>query len=149
MTIALGSEHAGAEYRARLAEWLKNKGIDVLEVAEGEKLSGYPAVAENVALKVVEKKADFGILICGTGIGMCMAAGKVPGVRAAVCTDSYMGRMAKQHNNANIIIFGSRVVGFEDMLDILDTFMSTEYEGGRHEARLASLGELESKYLKS
>ena len=79
---------------------------------------------------------------------MCMAAGKIPGIRAALCTDSYMGAMAKKHNNANMLVFGSRVVGFENMVHILETFFSESYEGGRHDARLGSLKALEEKYTK-
>lgn len=148
LKIAVGSEHAGAEYRAQLVLELRNRGMDVAEICENEMLQGYPAVAEATALFVVEHKADLGILICGTGIGMCMAAGKIPGIRAALCTDSYMGRMAKKHNNANMIIFGSRVIGYANMIDILDTFLNETYEGGRHEARLAALHEVEAKYSK-
>ncbi len=146
--IAIGSEHAGAEYRERLAEILKQQGDEVTEIAERDGLSGYPAVAEKTALLVTQKKVELGILICGTGIGMNMAAGKIPGIRAALCTDSYMGTMAKKHNNANVLVFGSRVVGFENMLHILETFRKESYEGGRHEKRLGALKNLEEKYLK-
>lgn len=146
MTFAVGSEHAGAEYRERLCQWLRAEGHTVLETGETPELTGYPAVAQQVALNVTSGKAQLGVLICGTGIGMCMAAGKVPGIRAALCTDSYMGKMARRHNNANMLVFGSRVIGFEELLDILTTFLDTEYEGGRHDARLAALSDLEKTY---
>ena len=146
LRIVVGSEHAGADYRERLAKELKARGMEVCQVAESKELTGYPAVAEQVALQVVNHKADLGILLCGTGIGMSMAAGKIPGVRAALCTDSYMAQMAKKHNNANVLVFGSRVVGFQNMLHMLDTFLQETYEGGRHEPRLKALAELEEKY---
>lgn len=148
LRISIGSEHAGAEYRRRLVQDLRDRGMEVIEFCEDETLQGYPMVAEATALSVVNKNADLGILVCGTGIGMCMAAGKIPGIRAALCTDSYMGRMAKKHNNANMLIFGSRVIGYANMLDILDTFLNTTYEGGRHDARIAALHAVEAKYLK-
>ena len=149
LIIAVGSEHAGAQYGAELALRLRDMGHTVREFTESEQCSGYPAVAEKAALEVAGGAAQLGILICGTGIGMCMAASKIPGIRAALCTDSYMGRMAKMHNNANVLAFGSRVIGFEELMDILNTFLSCEYEGGRHVKRLESLELLERKYLKS
>lgn len=148
LKIVIGSEHAGAEYGAKLAEDLRDRGFDVTEIREDAAHQGYPAVAEEAARMVAQQQAELGILICGTGIGMCMAAGKVPGIRAALCTNAYMGRMARRHNNANMIVFGSRVIGYAHMLDILDTFLNETYEGGRHEARLAALHEVESKYTK-
>lgn len=148
MKIAVGSEHAGADYGARLARWLRGRGFEVREVCESESLTGYPAVAEAACLATVRGDCALTILICGTGIGMCMAAGKIPGVRAALCATSYMGKMAKMHNNANVLVFGSRVIGFESLLDILETFLDASYEGGRHEPRLADLARVEQKYLK-
>ncbi|MEG0750647.1 MAG: RpiB/LacA/LacB family sugar-phosphate isomerase [Oscillospiraceae bacterium] len=148
MKITVASEHAGADYRIRLGEWLTNQGIAVNEISETADIVGYPAVAEAAALSVVRGDCDLAIVICGTGIGVSMAAGKVPGTRVALCADTYMGRMAKEHNNANVLAFGSRVIGFENMLDIITAFLDTEYESGRHEARLVSLAEVEHRYLK-
>lgn len=147
--IIVGNEHAGLEYGLRLVDLLKQKGHEVEHIFESDKMIGYPAIAEVVADKVVNHENRLGILICGTGIGMCMAAGKVPGVRVALCTNTYMGRMAKQHNNANILAFGSRVIGFENMVDVIDTFLQTQYEGERHDARLEALMMLDKKYRKS
>ena len=148
LKISVGSEHAGNDYRIKLAKWLREAGHLVCEIHENNIISEYPEVAEKVALEVVEEKSDLGILICGTGIGMCMAASKIPGARVALCSDSYMGRMAKEHNNANILTFGSRVIGFENMLDIISTFINAEFTYGRHEMRLKKLQMLENKYLK-
>ena len=136
MKIVVGSEHAGAEYRAQLVRDLRDRGMDVTEICENEMLQGYPAVAEAAARLVTAGKVELGILICGTGI------------RAALCTDSYMGKMARRHNNANMLVFGSRVIGYANMMDILDTFLTETYEGGRHDARLAALREVESRYSK-
>lgn len=149
MKIAVGSEHAGENYRERLSALLKERGHEVIDIKETKDLTGYPAVAEKTAVCVTSKQADLGILICGTGIGMCMAAGKIPGIRAALCVDSFMGQMAKKHNNANMLVFGSRVIGFENMIHILDSFLNETYEGGRHDVRLEALKCLEEKYLKS
>ncbi len=147
MKIAVGSEHAGNDYRIRLLDWLEQHGYETVDVHETDSVSGYPAVAEKVCLKVNSSDCGLGILICGTGIGMCMAAGKIPGIRAALCTDSYMGRMAKEHNNANILAFGSRVIGFENLIDILQAFLHAEFQEGRHLQRLGNLTLLEEKYL--
>lgn len=148
LRFAVGSEHAGVSYRERLGALLRERGFEVFELAESEVLKGYPAVAEQIAKIVVSGEADIGIVICGTGIGMAMAAGKVPGTRVALCTDSYMAQMAKKHNNANILAFGSRVIGFENMIHMLDTFLAEKYEGGRHDVRLKALKQLEKKYVK-
>lgn len=147
MKIAIGSEHAGSAYAARLAAELRQRGHEVLEYGESGTMPGYPQIAERVCLELNDKRAELGILICGTGIGMCMAAGKMPGIRAALIADGYMAQMAKKHNNANVVVFGARVIGYEDMLFNLDVFLAEEYEGGRHDARLAALHELETKHM--
>lgn len=149
MNIVIGSEHAGAAYRSRLAAVLRERGCNVTEIAETADCSGYPAIAEQTCRAVIAAADTLGILICGTGIGMSMAAGKVPGVRAALCTDGYMAKMARQHNNANVLVFGARVIGFEDMLFCLEVFLREHYAGGRHDARLAALHRLEEKYCKA
>ncbi len=149
MKFMVGSEHAGVDYRIRLVNWLRDSGYSVTEVYENERFSEYPEIAEEVALSVIRKECDLGILLCGTGIGMCMAAGKIPGTRVALCTDAYMGKMAREHNNANILAFGTRVIGFEGMLNIIETFLAATYKGGRHELRLKKLASLESKYLRT
>jgi len=143
--FTVGAEHAGADYASRLAAWLENQGHEVHHIGETETLSGYPAVAEAACAEVLSGASDLTILICGTGIGMSMAANKVVGIRAALCTDAYMGKMAKMHNNANVLVFGSRVIGFEHMLDILSAFLNAEYEGGRHEPRVAALMALDDR----
>lgn len=146
LKITIGSEHAGAEYACRLAEWLQNAGHETKLIQETSELCEYPAIAQVVCNDVLHNRCSLAILICGTGIGMSMAAGKLPGIRAALCTNTYMGKMAKMHNNANVLVFGSRVIGFAHLLDILTAFMKADYEGGRHEARLKSLMELDSLY---
>lgn len=148
MTIAIGYEHAAVDYGKRLVDFMSSGYNKVLSVSEDKQHPSYPSIAEDVAKMVVSGKAEIGILICGTGIGMCMAAGKVPGIRAALCTDSYMGAMAKKHNNANILIFGSRVIGYENMLSVIETFCREKYEGGRHDARIKELMALDDKYKK-
>ena len=143
MKIVVGSEHAGAEYRAQLVRDLRDRGMDVTEICENEILQGYPAVAEAAARLVTAGKAELGVLICGTGIGMCMAAGKVPGIRAALCTDSYMGKMARRHNNANMLALAGGFIGNFEAEHIVDTFLTTEFEGGRHERRVNLVMDIE------
>lgn len=99
----------------------------------------YPDYGHAVARKVVAEECDLGIVMCGTGLGISIAANKVQGVRAALCTDSYVARMARMHNNANILAMGGRVVGVGLALDIVDTFLATEFEGGRHGLRVAKI----------
>ena len=136
LKIVVGSEHAGAEYRAQLVRDLRDRGMDVTEICENEMLQGYPAVAEAAARLITAGKAELGILICGTGIGISITANKVPGIRAALCTTELHARFTRLHNNANVLCLGARVTGVELALAIVDTFLSTEFEGGRHQRRI-------------
>ena len=128
--------------------WLGELGHDVIEIGETETEFGYPIIGEKTSLFVTQGKAEFGIVICGTGMGISMAAGKVPGIRVALCCDVYMGEMAKVHNNANMLAFGCRVLAFEKIQRIIDTYMSCAYGKGRHDERVQKLKETEERYLK-
>ena len=147
MRIGVGNDHAAVELREVIIEHLKNAGHEVFEFGakEGEKCD-YPVPGRDVAEAIVAGKLDKGVLICGTGIGISLAANKVPGIRAAVCSEPYSARVAALHNNAQIIAFGARVVGSEMAKMIVDTFLATEYEGGRHQNRLDIITEIEEKY---
>ena len=135
------------ELREIIIKYLKNAGHEVFEFGakEGEKCD-YPVPGRDVAEAIAAGKLDKGVLICGTGIGISLAANKVPGIRAAVCSEPYSAKMAALHNNAQIIAFGARVVGSEMAKMIVDTFLGTEYEGGRHQNRLDIITEIEEKY---
>lgn len=147
MRIGVGNDHAAVELREIIIKYLKNVGHEVFEFGakEGEKCD-YPVPGRDVAEAIAAGKLDKGVLICGTGIGISLAANKVPGIRAAVCSEPYSAKMAALHNNAQIIAFGARVVGSEMAKMIVDTFLSTEYEGGRHQNRLDIITEIEEKY---
>lgn len=147
MRIGFGNDHAGTELKKLLMEHLAGRGHEVIDFGakDGEK-ADYPVPAIAVAEAIIAKKIDKGVLICGTGIGISITANKVPGIRAAVCSEPYSARMTALHNNANIIAMGARVVGDEVAKMIVDEFFDTKYEGGRHEARLKMIAELEEKY---
>lgn len=147
MRIGVGNDHAAVELREIIIKYLKNAGHEVFEFGakESEKCD-YPVPGRDVAEAIAAGKLDKGVLICGTGIGISLAANKVPGIRAAVCSEPYSAKMAALHNNAQIIAFGARVVGSEMAKMIVDTFLSTEYEGGRHQNRLDIITEIEEKY---
>jgi ribose 5-phosphate isomerase B len=147
--IAIGSDQAGYEMKMQIMEHLESKGYQVNDVGSYSTESvHYPIYGEKVAQEVVSENAEFGIIICGTGIGISMAASKVPGIRCAVCTNSYMAKMAKQHNNANIIAIGARVVGLGVAIDMVDTFLDSQFLGGRHEIRVNLINEIDKKHRK-
>ena len=148
MKIVVGSDHGGFDLKEELRRRLTEEGHEVTDVGcHGERVD-YPDIARDLCAVVNGGGVDFGILCCGTGIGISMAANKVPGIRAAVCSEPYSARMARMHNDANIIAFGARVVGSEMARMIVDEFMAAQYEGGRHAARVALLTQLEEKYAK-
>lgn len=134
--IVIGSDHAGLELKALLVETLESKGYQVRDVgAHDEKSVDYPDYAKMVAETVAAENIK-GILICGTGQGMGMTANRHPGVRAAVCSNAYQVIMARKHNDANVLCMGQRVIGEGVALQLLDLFLETEFEGGRHQRRV-------------
>lgn len=142
--IALGSDHGGLEMKAAVAQVLAERGIDVQDMGTGNGDSvDYPDFAEKVALAVSQGEAECGVLICGTGIGMSIAANKYPGVRAALVTDEFMAQMAKEHNNANILVMGGRVLSDDAARHMVQVWLDTEYEGGRHQRRLDKIARIE------
>ena len=144
MKIAVGSDHAGFEAKEYLRFWLSERGHDVLDLGtRGLASVDYPDFAGRVARAVVSGEAALGLLLCGSGIGMSIAANKVPGARAAHCTDSYQARVARQHNDANVICLGSRVSGLGVMEDTLQAFLEHTFEGGRHAVRVEKIRRLE------
>ncbi|MCY6369828.1 ribose 5-phosphate isomerase B [Clostridium ganghwense] len=149
MKIAMGSDHGGFQLKNAVIKYLEKKGIEVKDFGTlNEESCDYPDYSLQVAEEVAAKNFDFGILICGTGIGISIAANKVPGIRAALCHDTFSAHATRQHNNANILAMGQRVVGEGLALDIVDTFLNCEFEGGRHANRVNKITEIEKKYSK-
>ena len=154
MKVGFGCDHAAIDLKDELIQYMTEKGFDCIDYGTGYDKSGeimkcdYPQKGREVGEAVVSGQVDYGVLMCGTGIGISMAANKVPGVRAAVCSEPYSARLTKQHNNANIIAFGARVVGSELAKMILDEFFRAEFEGGRHQRRVEMITNIEEAYSK-
>ena len=150
MKIGFGNDHTAVELKKLIMEHLKEKGHECIDFGLSDEAGkcDYPVSGLAVAEAINAGKVDKGVLICGTGIGISLAANKVPGIRAAVCSESYSAKMAAMHNEANIIAFGARVVGSEVAKAIVDAFFETEYEGGRHIARVDMIRDIEKKYSK-
>lgn len=144
--IYVGSDHAGFELKEALREHIKGEGHTVVDVGTFSAVNkvDYPDIAKDVAEKVRDNAGSRGILICGTGIGISIAANKVKGIRAANVHDITEARLSRMHNDANIVTIGQRTTGPETAKDIVDTFLSTEFEGGRHTARLEKITAIEN-----
>lgn len=146
MRIGFGNDHTALELKAEIIEFLEARGHEVVDYGTNSAGScDYPGYGEVVARAVVNKEVDQGILICGTGLGISLAANKVKGIRAVVCSEPYTARMARLHNNCNILAFGSRVVGAELAKMIVETWLDTDFEGGRHERRVSMIEAIENK----
>lgn len=146
MKIAVANDHAAVKMKNEIISFVKDLGYDVLNFGtDSEESCDYPIYGERVANAVVNGDVDCGILICGTGVGISIAANKVKGVRAAVCSDVTTARLVKEHNNANIIAFGARIVGTELAKDIVKAYLEAEFLGGKHERRINMISEIEKK----
>jgi ribose 5-phosphate isomerase B len=146
-TIALGADHAGYELKEALKGWLINHGFHVLDLGTHSTESvDYPDYAALVAESVADQKVERGLLVCGTGIGMAMAANKVPGVRAALCGDLYTARMSREHNDANVLVLAGRLMGADMAADILHAWLETNFAGGRHARRLEKIADIERRH---
>lgn len=149
MKIAVGSDHGGVDLKEEIIKFLKSENYDVKDFGTNSKEScDYPDYALPVAEAIVAKEFDFGILVCGTGIGISIAANKVPGIRAALCSDTFSAHATREHNDANVLTLGARVVGTGLALDIVRTFLSTKFEGDRHQGRIDKIAAIEKKYNK-
>lgn len=140
--IVLGSDRAGTELKNHLIDFLKENNYQFLDCGEE---ADYPDMAEKVCQKVVSGEAERGVLICGTGIGISMAANKIKGIRAALCSDYFSAKYTRLHNDANVICFGGRVMGQGLAKELLNVFLTTEFEGGRHALRVDKITKLEEK----
>lgn len=146
MRIALGADHAGFRLKVAVAKHLADRGHEIIDLGtDSESSVDYPPFCASVGRAVVAGTADYGIVMGGSGQGEQIAANKVHGVRAALCLDGFTARMAREHNNANVLSLGGRIVAEQFALAIVDTFLTTEYEGGRHEARLAQIADIEKE----
>lgn len=140
MKIVIGNDHAGVEFKNTLKQHLEGKGFEVINVGTDTSDSvDYPDIAKEVSEKILSKEAEYGVLICGTGIGISIAANKIKGIRAALVNNEITARLAKQHNNANIVALGARVMGDVLAKSCLDAFFETEFEGGRHAKRVEKI----------
>ena len=143
-TIAFGCDHGGFAYKNEVIERLTANGYTVIDCGTDSTASvDYPIFADKVCAEITSKNADLGILICGTGIGMSIAANKHKGIRAACCENTFSARMTRMHNDSNVLCLGARVLGIELVHDMIDLFVSTEFEGGRHQKRVDLLNELD------
>ena len=146
MKIGIGNDHAALEMKNQVMEYLEEKGYEVINYGTNTPEScNYPEFGEKVGRAVVSGEVDCGILICGTGVGISLAANKAKGVRAVVCSEPYSAKLSKQHNNTNILAFGARVVGIELAKMIIDEWLGAEFEGGRHQTRVDMIMAIENK----
>lgn len=147
MKIAIGNDHAAVAMKREILEFLRHKGYEIINVGtDTEESCNYPEYGEKVARLVASKEADYGILICGTGVGISLAANKVDGIRACVCSESVTARLSREHNDANIIAFGARIIGSETAKSIVEAFLTQEFAGGRHKKRVDMIGEIERRH---
>jgi ribose 5-phosphate isomerase B len=147
--IAIASDHGAYELKSKLVTRLADLGYEPVDLGTNSDESvDYPDYALLVADAVVAGDVEKGILLCGTGIGMSIAANKIPGIRAALVHDRFTAEMSRKHNDANILVLGGRTTGDRTAYDILDTWLTTNYEGGRHDQRLGKIATLETKELK-
>ena len=144
LRIAIGSDHGGVDQKDEVVKYLKSKGYEVVDVGTNSHDScHYPVFGAEVAKLVANKECDFGIVICTSGEGICMAANKVKGVRCGIGYNDDVSRLMRQHNDANVIAFGAKFMDTKDVLKRIDIFLSTEFEGGRHQTRVDMISELE------
>ena len=137
MKIAIGCDHGGYALKLAVKKHLEEKGYEVIDYGcHGTESVDYPVYGEKVGRAVARGECELGVLICGTGIGISLAANRVKGVRAAVCSEPYSAEMTRRHNNANIIAFGARVVGEGTAMTIVDAFLGAQFDGGRHARRV-------------
>ena len=140
MKIAIGSDHVGLELKPVIVEYLKELGHEVEDFgAYSKERTDYPIYGEKVAKAVIEGNYDCGIVMCGTGVGISIAANKIKGIRAVVCSEPYSAKLSKEHNNTNILAFGSRVIGSELAKMLVKEWLEAEFEGGRHANRVNML----------
>lgn len=146
MRIGIGNDHAAVEMKEQVVAFLEELGHEVVNYGTDTNDScDYPVYGEKVGRAVVDGDVECGILICGTGVGISIAANKVKGVRAVVCSEPYSAKLSKQHNNTNILAFGARVIGIELAKMIVEEWLNTEFEGDRHQRRVDMISDIENR----
>lgn len=146
MKLAIGSDHVGWELKQEISEYIQSLGHETVDFgAYSSERTDYPKYGKKVAEEVASGQFDGGVLICGTGVGISISANKVKGIRAVVCSEPYTAKLSKQHNNTNIVAFGSRVVGVDLAKMIVKEWLEASYEGGRHAKRVDMIDEIASK----
>jgi len=147
MKIGIGSDHGGVDLKQVVADYLASRGVEVVDYGTDTADSvDYPDFGEKVAEAVASGEVNAGVVLCGTGIGISIAANKVPGIRAALVTDPFMARMAKEHNDANVLALGGRVISPESARQMVGAWLDATFEGGRHQRRLDKITQIEQKY---
>ncbi|MGI6145648.1 MAG: ribose 5-phosphate isomerase B [Clostridia bacterium] len=146
MKIALGSDHGGFNLKEEIKKWLEEKGYSFIDYGTYSTEScDYPELALKVAHAVADGECTHGIIVCGTGIGVSIVANKVPGIRAALCHDTFSARACREHNDANVLTLGERVIGRGLALDIVETWLNASFSGGRHQRRVEMIKALDEK----
>ncbi len=144
MKIALGCDHGGLEHKNAILEHLKENGFEVVDFGIYEQVSvDYPDIASKVCESILKDESQLAILVCGTGIGMSIAANKYKGIRAAACSEHFSAKFTRLHNNSNVLCLGGRVIGVGTAIELADLFVNTEFEGGRHQKRINKISEIE------
>ncbi len=152
MRIAIGADHAGFTMKEELAAQIRKLGHDVLDLGayKADPSDDYPDFAEAVGRAIIEGKAERGVLICGSGVGVSVAANKIPGIRAAVCHDAYSAHQGVEHDNMNVLVLGSRIIGSELARELVRSYLAAQFSGEeRHRRRLAKVDAIEHRYLAS
>lgn len=146
MKIAMGNDHTAIEMKREIKAYVEAKGYEVIDFGTNETAScDYPEYGEKVGRAVAAGEADYGIAICGTGIGIGIAASKVKGTRVCTCSEPYSAKLSRMHNNSNVLTFGARVIGVEMAKMIVDEWLDNQYEGGRHQRRVDQVMEIETR----
>ncbi|HHY34645.1 MAG TPA: ribose 5-phosphate isomerase B [Firmicutes bacterium] len=148
MKIAIAADHAGFRLKEKIKEYLVSAGYQLEDFGtSGEDPVDYPDFGLSAALAVMNGSCDLGILVCGTGLGMAIAANKIPGIRAVTCNDTFSARSSREHNDANVLCLGARVIGEGLALDIVKVWLNSSFQGGRHERRVNKIREIEGRYF--
>ena len=146
MKIAIGNDHTAIKMKNAIVDHLLERGFDVLNLGtDSPESCDYPVYGEKVGRAVVSGEADLGIAICGTGVGISLAANKVKGIRACVCSEPYTAKLSRMHNDSNVLAFGARVIGIEMAKMITDEWLDAEYQGGRHQRRVDMVMDIENR----
>jgi len=142
MKIAIGSDHAGFYLKEDIKKYLYEKNIEVIDMGPfDDKRVDYPDYGHAVGHEVIDNNLDFGIVICGSGIGISISSNKVKGIRAALCSEPYSAKLARRHNDANVLAMGARLIGHDMAIEIVEAFLNEKFEGGRHISRVKKIEE--------